>query len=159
MEFLEKDLEQIIYESTIEDLNKAGLSIIGKRFRQLRIGNYGVADIVTFHRYSGTLNITIYELKKDKAGISAFLQGLRYCKGIDSYIRDFRNKDIDIVYRIFIIGREIDTNSDYIYLTDFLNGNICYCYDFRVYNYSYKYNIDGLKFHLEGGYKLTNENF
>lgn len=159
MNFLEKDLEQIIYESSRQELDLAGLRIKGKMFRQLKIGNYGIADIVTFYKHSGTLNVTVYELKKDKAGISAFLQGLRYCKGIDSYIRDFRNKDIDIIYEIVIIGREIDIASDYIYLTDFLNGNICYCYDFGVSNYSYSYNIDGLKFHLEEGYKLINENF
>ena len=38
MEFLEKDLEQIIWEASDNDLEDAGLDFYGKRFRQLRIG-------------------------------------------------------------------------------------------------------------------------
>ena len=40
MDFLEKDLEDIIYNASNEQLDKRGLRVRGKRFRQLRIGNY-----------------------------------------------------------------------------------------------------------------------
>lgn len=78
MQFLEKDLENIIWETNNKKLQEKGLLIEGKKFRQLRIGNYGICDILTVQRenyYLGFsyLNITIYELKKEKAGILAFL--------------------------------------------------------------------------------------
>ena len=50
MKFLEKDLEQIIFESGRDSLRERGLSISGKLLRQLRIGNYGIADLVEFVR-------------------------------------------------------------------------------------------------------------
>ena len=72
MKFLEKNLEDIIWEASNEKLQERGLNISGKKLRQLRIGNYGIADLVTFDRdYYHTeylhpfLNITVYELKKN----------------------------------------------------------------------------------------------
>ena len=50
MRFLEKDLEQIIHESGMDQLNERGLPIDGKMFRQMRIGNYGIADLITVTR-------------------------------------------------------------------------------------------------------------
>ena len=50
MKFLEKDLEDIIFEAPREELAKRGLHIEGKMYRQLRIGNYGIADLVTIQR-------------------------------------------------------------------------------------------------------------
>ena len=86
MKFLEKDLEDIIWESDNIKLRKRGLSINGIKKRQLKIGNYGIADLVTCYKsindFNNGLIVTVYELKKEKAGISAFLQALRYCKGI-----------------------------------------------------------------------------
>lgn len=83
MKFLEKDLEDIIFNADNESLQSRGLEIRGFKKRQLNIGNYGIADIVTFERsnyideeyaeYVGGENkthsrpiITVYELKKNK---------------------------------------------------------------------------------------------
>ena len=82
MKFLEKDLENIIWESDNEKLREKGLEIYGKKFRQIRIGNYGVADLITVDRrkdcFDGNfLDITVYELKKEKAGISACRTAVR----------------------------------------------------------------------------------
>ena len=50
MKFLEKDLEEIIWDAYKNDklslINNRGLFINGLIKRQLRIGNYGIADLV-----------------------------------------------------------------------------------------------------------------
>lgn len=68
MNFLEKNLEDIIYETNNKYLRERGLFINGIKKRQLRIGNYGIADIVTFKKgdycedlkYQSTCDITIF---------------------------------------------------------------------------------------------------
>jgi len=52
MKFLEKDLEEIIFNADMKDLPEKGLHFTGVIKRQLRIGNYGVADLVTFTKGS-----------------------------------------------------------------------------------------------------------
>ena len=179
MKFLEKDLELIIWEANDEQLENAGLEFRGKRFRQLKIGNYGVADLVTAHREwiyanylingipgisDNYLVITIYELKKDKVGIGAFLQAIGYAKGISSYFRkrDFEN----FVIRIVLIGSDIDMSGNFCYLPNLLGIPQIYYeqspqkehidgIDF----YSYKITLDGLKFKNESGCCLKNEGF
>ena len=44
MNFLEKNLEDIIFETDNVDLRKRDLFIFGKKKRQVRIGNYGTCD-------------------------------------------------------------------------------------------------------------------
>lgn len=166
MKFLEKDLEDIIWEASNEKLQERGLDISGKKFRQLRIGNYGVADLVTIDKmyYPGDfchpfLNITVYELKKDKAGISAFLQAVRYCNGIKSYLEQCR-PNIDFRLKIVLCSREIDTSSDYIFISNLISS--CeYSFGFinGLYNYSFDYDIDGIRFKKEGGVYLYVEGF
>lgn len=165
MEFLEKDLEQIIFEADKDLLKKRGLNIEGKMFRQLKIGNYGIADLVTIKKpkyceITGEhhpLEITIYELKKEKIGISTFLQALRYAKGIDSYVDNKYNLDISPIYKIVCVGKDIDKKSSFIFLSDFFKGNEGEV--FSLENYTYKYGIDGLFFQSITGYKLVEEGF
>ena len=67
MKFFEKDLEEIIYLSDKDKLSDRGLYLNGKLKRQLRIGNYGVADLIEYKRpyyhpyekcfMKGTINI------------------------------------------------------------------------------------------------------
>lgn len=167
MEFLEKDLEQIIWEASDKELSERGLFLRGKRFRQLRIGNYGIADLVTVHRQEryedfidGKLIITVYELKKDKIGISAFLQALNYCKGISSYLR--KRGFSDYTLSIVLVGKSIDSSGSFIYLTDLI-GNYSDNDDKGFLNkieyYAYSYKIDGLSFKEESGYSLIEEGF
>jgi hypothetical protein len=164
MKFLEKDLETIIWESNNEKLQEKGLLIDGRKKRQLRIGNYGIADLVTFeiihdyfHPAKCFLNITVFELKKEKAGISAFLQALRYCKGIQTYLSDKKPK-IWFKLNIVLCAKEIDTSSDYIFLTDLISSSE-YEKINSVDNYSFDYGIDGINFKLESGYNLTHKGF
>ena len=162
MKFLERDLEKIIWESDNVKLRKRGLNIYGKKLRQVRIGNYGIADIITLYRTIDQdgepfLDITVYELKNENAGISAFLQALRYVKGIESYLKKYKP---NLIFKLNIIlcAKEIDTKSDYIYLTDFIFSEDYYSLC-SVKNYSFNYSIDGINFKVERDYHLTNEGF
>lgn len=169
MNFLEKELEQIIWESDNEKLWDKGFPIYGKKFRQLRIGNYGVLDLLTVSRnqyiehhtrYITFLDITVYELKKEKVGISAFLQAIKYCKGIKTYL-ETRKPNLEFKLHIVLCGKSVDLNSDFIYLPELLshdidipNGNIN-----SVEVYSFGFNIDGIIFKPHSGYSLTNSGF
>jgi len=179
MDFLEKDLEQIIYEATDEQVFDQ-LYLKGKRFRQLRIGNYGISDLIFVRKeYKNNIDyqnytykieecgivITICELKKDKIGISAFLQAINYAKGVKEYLekREFYNFNIEIL----LCGRSIDSSGGFIYLTDLFNQYENYmdnendfsrsikCIDF----YTYSYGFDGIKFKKEDNYTLVNNGF
>lgn len=167
MDFLEKDLEEIIFNASSEQLEEKGLFLQGKRFRQLRIGNYGIADLVTaeqveiFPNRSG-LRITIYELKKDKIGIAAFLQAVGYMKGISSFLEK-RKFNFPFYFNISLIGRSIDTDGSLCYLPEFIRFEEYGCYfsgeltslDF----YSYKYGFNGIEFENKHGYDLKNKGF
>lgn len=171
MKFLEKDLEEIIFTSDRNQLSKKGLSIYGKMIRQLRIGNYGVADLVTIERpvlpnknlddYCRGL-ITVYELKQEKIGMSAFLQALGYLKGIERYLnkRNFDLEEFD--FRIVLIGSKIDTASTFSYLPDYLKLSYDAHQDssrLSLQCYTYSYSIDGIDFKTQSGYKLIDEGF
>lgn len=161
MKFLEKDLEQIIFEADNDQLQERGLEIKGKKIRQLNIGNYGIADLVTFERnyipsWRGhSITITVYELKKDNINISTFLQALGYLKGITRYFEKTGLFDGETInYGIVCIGKTFDTNSTYAYLTDFLQYE-----QFSLKNYIYDFKIDGITFSDKENFKLINEGF
>lgn len=159
MNFLEKDLEQIIFEADKEELQKKGLPVYGKLFRQLRIGSYGVADLVSFNRHQDggypRLSVTVYELKKEKIGISAFLQALQYVKGIERYL-ELRNFKFTVDFSIILIGKTIDINSSFCFLSDLIYN---LSNDSFLNNYTYSYGLNGLEFKAEYGYKHTVEGF
>lgn len=164
MDFLEKDLETIIWETDNEKLFNKGIFINGVKKRQLRIGNYGVADIVCISKqYTEPDNkpyllINVMELKKENAGISAFLQALRYVKGIETYLKH-RKVKFDYKFSITLVAKKIDTNSSYIFLSDFMK----YYYHGELFltlsNYSYKYTVDGIMFKEEFDYNIINTGF
>ena len=162
MKFLEKELEEIIFNASLEELNEKGLPLSGKCYRQLNLGNYGIADLVYVKKYYHDIGepylcITVCELKKEKAGISAFLQAVRYVKGISRYL--YKRGMFNYVFEIFLIAPEIDTSSDFIYLTDLI-ANEHYCTILSsADNYSVQYDVNGISFQREWGYKLTNEGF
>lgn len=148
MKFLEKDLEQIIYETPNNVLKEKGLHIRGRKLRQVKIGNYGVADLITYDRDGKFVNVKIYELKKDKIGISAYLQAMGYQRGVKNYLNK-RFADIHVYISIALIGRCLDTSGNFCYVTDFSPCKF----------YTYDYDFDGLTFKNHKGYKLNNEGF
>jgi len=163
MKFIEKNLEDIVFESNRLELKKRGLQIDGKLLRQVRIGNYGVADLISIKRPRPSiceepmLEITIYELKQDIININTLLQASRYVKGINRWFEESKYYDYNnISVKIVMIGSRIDTNSDFIYLKD-----ICYNKNFEnlIDIYSYEYKIDGIYFKNCPIYTLINEGF
>jgi hypothetical protein len=173
MDFLEKNLEDIIFETDNELLEERGLYLFGKKRRQVNLGNYGIADIVIFDKNSDHVNnnigfypiisFTVLELKQDKIDAQVFFQALRYCKGIQEYIKKrglFNNAQI--LFEIVLIGKQIDTNSSFIFLTDFIGAgsNMFSTHDyFSLDVYTYSYQFDGIKFKRIQDYSLTNSGF
>lgn len=159
MKFLEKNLEDIIFETKNISLIERGLDINGLKIRQLRIGNYGISDLVTFNRKSWissneylhqSIEITVFELKKDKIDANSMMQAFRYIKGISRFLdeKGYFN-ETNITYRVVVVGKEI-CKGDFIYLSDNIENLNCYTYD---------YEFNGIKFKKEYGYYLKNESF
>lgn len=153
MDFLEKNLEDIIFETENKYLQERGLPIMGAKKRQLLIGNYGIADLVTIQRMPkyGTVMIRIYELKKDEINWQTFHQAVRYLKGIKQYFEKYDHfEEYNIDYELILVGKKIKENCDFVYISDI-------GYSTKIYTYSYAF--DGIKFERHMGYHLTNEGF
>lgn len=185
MQFLEKELEAIIYDSfcdpdVYEKLQKKGLEIhLPYLFkRQLTIGNYGTADFVTLERPARfpidmdrfafePMVIRVWELKQNTINLESLLQITRYMTGIKSWLINAKKQGRkkyyyprDIRIEGILIGRTIDTHSDYVYLFNhFRNSDYEIFGDVRVFTYSYDY--DGLSFNEEdmSDYRLIKEGF
>lgn len=176
MNFLEKDLETIIFETPNEKLKERGLFINGKKKRQLNIGSYGTADVVLFKRgydieqfhdiddnlitiTHTNLSITVLELKQNKIDCNTLMQAARYCRGIQEYICSFRDKDVTLNISIILIGKEVSLNGDFAFL---LNDEIMP----KLSVYTYGYDFDGIKFSRQedfvkgdNGFKLNKDPF
>lgn len=156
MKFLEKDLEQIIFETENKLLQVRGLDIYGKKIRQVNIGNYGIADLVTLSKniYDKEVTITIYELKKDQIGVNALFQAIRYTRGIQRFFqeRDFNYYRVGYImkFEIILVGSELDFNSSFAYVPEIFEN---------VRLFTYSYDFDGIYFSQKSGYKLINEGF
>ena len=104
--------------------------------------------------------IYLCELKKEKIGISAFLQSLRYVKGIISYLGKFSTILFQI--EIVLIGKSIDDTGSFIFIPDLINN-----YDeFNISNgltdvsfYTFDYGFDGIHFKSHFDYDLTEKGF
>lgn len=160
MNFLEKDLENIIWESDNELLKSRGLLIGGKKLRQLKIGNYGIADIVTIEKKydyfpcDPYLSITVHEYKKDNISISSFLQALNYCKGISTYLH--KREFYAFTLNITLCGKNLDTSGSFCFMPDLLSfSNIRYGVVNKISFFTYKYELSGLNFINHNNYNLT----
>jgi hypothetical protein len=154
----EKELEDMIFNADREELENRGLWMPKNLRRQVRIGNYGIADIVGFERgcmakgYQSNSTIYVYELKKDEIDISTFMQSIRYAKGITSYFR--HKKYLNLNISIVLIGGTINMASDFLYLPDILS-----CEDINLELYTYSLNFNGIFFKSHYGYGLRDEGF
>lgn len=170
MDFIEKDLEDVIFNAPVNELRKRGLDRWAywndaHTYRQMTIGNYGIADIIQYRRssepyyeydtlcYDSCLEFNIMELKKNLINIDTLLQAIGYCKGILKFIESRNTFDIKSKFTITLIGKKVDT-SNFIYLPDIINNE-----DFSLQLYTYDYNYDGIKFKEHNGYALTNTKF
>jgi hypothetical protein len=163
-DFLEKTLEDIIFETSNDDLKERGLWIGGNKKRQVKIGNYGVADLITYeilHDISldSYLNITVFELKRKELNSGVLMQSIGYAKGIMEYLetRNFTNYKISIV----LIGGELNLHDNFIYIPSlFADYDGCGLSALvSVYYYTYSYKFNGIFFDDANSYNLINKGF
>lgn len=162
MQFLEKDLEKVIFDGCRKTLfDKYGFYKPRLLKRQLRIGNYGIADMVGFefkwcnHHKKFKPQVTIYEFKQDKISLSTFMQGCRYAKGVEHFF--LKNKSRlypDLQIRLVLVGKQLDTNGDFVYLTDLISGPY-----FELDIFTYDYCLDGLSLHGHAFYYSARPGF
>ena len=181
MKFLEKNLEDIVFQTENKDLQERDLEIEGVKLRQTFIGNYGTSDIITFEKprfiteeerkINKTIPdrvthtrpvITIYELKKDEINKHTFLQAVRYLKGVDRFLT-IRN--VSMIGESFFDYRTDRTEQGIEFKIVLIGSNLAtdsssYIPDFfNVDFYTYEYKFDGLYFNQESGYRLMKEGF
>jgi hypothetical protein len=144
----EKDLE----DDFIHEVGGDSITV----FRQLKIGKYGIADIVTINKdydcYESdkkiVVNITVYELKKRSISCKSFAQGLRYMSAIIRYIRILnigRNSKFFFNFKVVSVGRSFDAfGSKYFLEYDFDQDSYI---DFPIISFSaIKYDFKDGKF-------------
>lgn len=143
MNILEKELEDLLYEAMLTDegvekLRERGLYCNGQPYRQVNLGAYGIADIITIGVYQEPgcnkhLIINVYELKKDAINGSTFFQALGYCKAIREVVDHLglllHN---DVTFTIKLIGKSIDLSSNFCYLPDIFPNVHLYKYNFDL---------------------------
>jgi len=162
MNFLEKDLEDIIYENanTVEGrelLRERGLDLGGHTYRQVSMGKYGIADLVNIFACTERINkgfsvhhliVDIIELKKDIVNVDTLLQAAGYKKAVEEYFYEYCSKAWDdFEVRVTLIGQKLETASNFVFLLDELDW-------VRVYTYSYS--IRGLEFQENGTWYKKN---
>lgn len=155
--FLEKDLETILFEAPQEEISKRGLSCFRHEniYRQITLGNYGFADIITNSFYQQSpedmmhITITIYELKNLKVDLSALAQIARYIKGVKRLTRELGNKEnIALHVSGVLIGRSLELNGDFVFLLDMMEDIECYTYAF---------DYRGISFCKQSGFTMSKE--
>lgn len=149
MRFLEKDLETIIYEN-YDACWEYGLDISQiehypghcGRYRQLRLGPYGVADLVNInieHREREVV-IQVIECKREVINLDTYKQAKRYVTALMNLLREkmgLAEEDWQISVETVLIGRRVEQNDGFIFV---------YNDDPRCKAFTYDYSVDGLAF-------------
>ena len=146
--FYEETLEDLIFNNakTAEGrkvLETCGLEIKGKLIRQVTIGNYGRADLISLYvngKEDGKhrVYVTVYELKKDNIGKKVVFQAARYIYGLRKFFeRSKYAKDYSLNLKAVIIGSQIEDDGYYEFIS-------ALCPSLELYTYDYK--ISGLSF-------------
>lgn len=151
MDFLEKDLEEILYRADPVAVKERGLHCFehDTLLRQFCLGSYGIIDLLGIRgTYNGHRSITIYELKNKTIDAAAFWQLMRYMRGLEHFIDSKMNVRPHKYYiHGVLIGKTIDTSGEVCYMPDIM-GNVSM--------YTYSYSLTGMRFNCESGFKLTN---
>lgn len=152
MQFLEKDLEDIIF-TYHKEMFKRGLTVCRHDlvYRQVPLGSYGICDLIGIDIYGGcksrAIDIFIYELKKDKIDYSTLGQAMRYRAALEQILKKINLKNTHLSIHLALIGKTIETNGDFSFLLGRMKG---------IFAYTYKYKFDGIHFSDEYGYVQTN---
>lgn len=124
MNILEKEIEDIVFETSNETLSSIGLDLLPNKMRQVNLGSYGISDIICWgivwkkYPYNRDIHIQIVELKKDLVDVNTMMQSARYEKGIKLFINQFNLVDTEIHIEHILIGKKVQTNGDFMYLLD-----------------------------------------
>lgn len=148
--FLEKDLETIIWENFVACADK-GLKIDqaffqhGKRYRQLNLAPYGIADLIYIH-YSPpqrSWHVLVLELKRGKIDLAAYQQAKRYQTALHDLLRKSKEPgdQTPFVFMSVLIGDEVETNGDFTFVLN---------YDYNCAAFTYSYGFNGIEFQEVG---------
>lgn len=163
MKFLEKNLEDIIMKTNNNILQERGLDIFGSKKRQVRIGNYGICDIVTVDRCVDYYNkkyveFGVIELKQEIINAKALFQAIRYATGIRSWLEKYK-RELSYSINIILIGKSIEASTDFCFVSDLFVADSFQYRNASVSIYTYDYDFDGISFNKESGFKLIDEGF
>lgn len=141
MKFLEKNLENIIYNSDPEKIRERGLDIYSHDhvLQQVVLGHYGKLDLVGFNTYpeEKKVRVTVYELKLETVGMGTLTQALSYCKGIKESLLRISDAGWTIDFTVCLIGARVDIASHLKQFAEFSHF---------IHIYQYDYEFDGIHF-------------
>lgn len=168
MEFLEKDLEDVICDALKTKEGQESLYDKGFHFtlsnghlkykRQLNLGVYGICDLIIsskddseltdiFGLMQSRLTIEVVELKKGVLNERSLIQVMRYVRGVERYMkRHHPNAWYSVIPTL--VGKSVD-DGDWVYLIDRVDG-------LRVF--TYRYGIDGISFEEHRGFYRMGDN-
>ena len=145
MNFLEKDLETIIWENYAA-CEQRGLFLNykngfehGLRFRQMGLHPFGVADLVNiyYNPFNNRCFVQIIECKRQQVNAATYLQAKRYGTAIEDIFFDFYLDGIKPEITYYLIGSELNTDGDLAHAI---------AKDESCKTYLYKYGVDGIRF-------------
>jgi hypothetical protein len=156
MKFLEKNLEDIIYQHPAECYHR-GLNILApgqsvQLLRQVPLGPYGTADLVSVivnlspvyapweESYKRCITVRVIECKLGEINAAAYLQAKRYITALKLMLEEYNDRHTEYVFETVLIGRNVDTDSDFIY--QYMDDDGCTVY-------TYDYGFDGISFERE----------
>jgi hypothetical protein len=147
MDFLEKDLEEILYTSNMYEVQSRGLDLFpyDRIYRQVPIGNYGIADLITVEKAFGRYQVLVYELKNKTINAASFWQVVRYMRGIKHFLSRTKMSQKFIVKGV-LLAREVE-----------LSGEVCYLPMIQsdIFLYTYQYELSGMRFNRYEGAHLS----
>lgn len=160
MNILEKDIEDLLWSNLhdCELLISKGLPVDpGYHYiRQPELGGYGRPDIVGFYvnpKANGarTVNVIIIELKKEFINIDTLTQAYRYKTGIERFVEERYPGKIYLSFSIFLIGKKLDKNSDFVFLLQSLR-------EIRLFTYSLDFKTGILFEKQSAAFTVSEEN-
>jgi len=151
MNILECDIEDLVFNSKNEILLSRGLDLCRNKQRQVRLGSYGIADVICWElieKYNRKIKIQIVELKKEVIDCNALMQACRYQTAIQQIIdrRNFNNTEFE--FEVILIGKKIQEHGDFVFTLNTFKNIKCYTYSLDTQF--------GLKFYREYDYKFSN---
>jgi len=124
--YLSSEMQDDYFSCVVTNLNYR------KQFTQLKLGIYGIADIVRVCRCddSGVIEIQLMELKKCALNKDAISQICRYKRGIDEYMREYHS-DLDYEISGVLLGSSL-ASMDLKFMIDEIPWLSAYTYQLHM---------------------------